>query len=116
MNKIINNKLNFIDYNINLNMKFQTLKKWIYVNYNGNEMINIIVNDIDFVDTTIIDNNNYELYEIKKMTDKIIPLFNIIFTKSEFYKASSKQFKKIVVDMYDVKKYYEIDGIKIHMD
>ena len=115
MNKIIHNEIDFIKQDKLLNLKFQTLKKWIYINYDGNTIDNIIVNNIYFINTTIIDTNDHEVFEIKKLNNKKVEFFDIIFSKSNYYQKVNKDFEKYIQNVHNENKYYEIDGIKIHI-
>ena len=107
-------KVNFIDFYVNNEMdclKYQSIKKWIYLNYNGNQMQNIIIN-LDFynLDSKIIiyDNNRYEILEMKKIKIKTIEFINIIFVN-----YNKKNYLDIINKLNDKTKYWLLDGIKI---
>ena len=115
MKNIANGSINFIKKDSLLNLKFQTLKKWIYVNYDGNTINNLIVNNIDFVNTTIIDTNEHDIFDVKRLNDKKIPFIDIIFSKNNYYKEIIKKYEMYINNVNNIDKYYEIDGIKIHI-
>jgi hypothetical protein len=100
-NKIDKNKL------INI-MKFQTLKKFIYNIWDGEEISNLIIVE----PMIILDTNVYKLGEIKKIIDKKIELIEIIFTNVQEYKKVASKYKQIIKNINNPKYYYEIEGIK----
>ena len=111
--KNYNNKYDFIkNYkNIKNTLIIQTLKKWIYNNFNGEEITNIIIfimND----KYIIVDNNNYEnfIYKIKILNKIKLYFMELIFTNHSSYKKIIKQ-NKHYTD-YNINNCYEIDGLK----
>jgi hypothetical protein len=107
-------KINFMDFYINNELdclKYQSIKKWIYLNYNGNQLQNIII-DLDFYNLdrkiTIYDNNKYEILEMKKIKIRLIEFINI-----NFISYNKKNFLIALNKLYDEKKYWLLDGIKI---
>jgi hypothetical protein len=114
---ITSKKLDFIKryQNILENLKFQSLKKWIYNNYSYQELqLLIIINDCthdhhqdinNHNKIKIIDNNNYSSdIIIKHKIDLKLFFFDIIFTKSI-------QYKHIININYNKDYVYCIDGI-----
>jgi hypothetical protein len=100
---------------------FQSIKKWIYNNYNGNLMDNIIiVNDFKLTNKLInkkyllIDTNDY----LKDQEDiyinfnkKKIEFIDIIFVNSNNIKSLNK-YREIIDNIHDSRFYYQLDGIK----
>ena len=112
---ITSKKLDFIKryQHILENLKFQSLKKWIYNNYSYQELqLLIIINDYthdqdinNHNKLKIIDNNNYSSdIIIKHKNDLKLFFFDIIFTKS-------MQYKHIINIDYNKEHVYCIDGI-----
>ena len=119
---IENKKLDFFKKYSNIleNLKFQSLKKWIYNNYLYNELQNLLV-IIDpnlFItkslicsgyEYVIVDSNNYSNdIIIKKKVDLKLFFFDIVFTKSSLYKNKCSNILNI-----DKNTFYTIDGINM---
>jgi hypothetical protein len=119
---IENKKLDFFKNYSNIleNLKFQSLKKWIYNNYLYNELQNLLV-IIDpnlFItkslicsgyEYVIVDSNNYSNdIIIKKKVDLKLFFFDIVFTKSSLYKNKCSNILNI-----DKNTFYTIDGINM---
>jgi cellulose biosynthesis protein BcsQ len=92
---IENKKLDFFKKYSNIleNLKFQSLKKWIYNNYSYNELQFLLItqsqtsSSCQNYDYVIIDSNNYSNdITIKNKVDLKLFFFDIIFTKSSLYK------------------------------
>jgi hypothetical protein len=95
LNMIKNKKLDFFKKYSDIleNLKFQSLKKWIYNNYSYTELQLLLITqaqtsspcqDYEYV---IVDNNNYSNdIIIKNKVDLKLFFFDIIFTKSSLYK------------------------------
>jgi len=92
-------------------LNFQTIKKWLYNNYSGDQLNNIIV--IKYKKFTILDNNDYNLNDIKRIKDRKIDLIDVVFSKEDNTKKLTN-YKKIISHMYNPKKYWELEGIKIY--
>ncbi len=127
LNMIKSKKLNFFKKYSDIleNLKFQSLKKWIYNNYSYAELqllfitqaplnpspplnpppsLNPICQDYEYV---IVDNNNYSNdIIIKNKVDLKLFFFDIIFTKSSLYKNKCK-------NILEYTGVYVIDGINI---
>lgn len=109
-----NNKMINLNKNQLINMVYlQTLKKYIYSVYSGDEINNLglIIDDYDKI--TLVDNNKHLISRIKSINSNKIFFIKIIF-------ANSSQYKKILLDsnidvkkIYNTIKYWEFDGIKI---
>jgi hypothetical protein len=114
---IENKKLDFFKKYSNIleNLKFQSLKKWIYNNYSYNELQFLLIITDPFIcsdyEYIIVDSNNYSSdITIKKKVDLKLFFFDIIFTKSSLYKN-----KCVNILNYDknTNYTYTIDGINI---
>ena len=111
-----NNKNNLIN-SINLNslkklLLFQTIKKFIYNNWNGEQIENIII----FYKKNLImlDNNIHENDNKKKIIDNKIIYLDIIFIKSEEYNIFIKMHDFDINYLYEPKYYWELEGIKFY--
>lgn len=137
LNKFINKQIVFVPekktklYNTLLEneiyiknmLMYQSLKKWIYNNYNGNEMDNIIVitnlkiSDKDLMKNfLILDANIYndmgnKLYTHYEKTK--LAFINIIFIDniSKNDKTYIK-YEQMINQIHDLRYYYQLDGIK----
>jgi hypothetical protein len=115
---IENKKLNFFKKyeNILENLKFQSLKKWIYSNYLYNELQFLVIINNHHIGSSnnnhryiIIDNNSYASdIIIKNKVELKLFFFDIIFTKSPLYKNKLNN-----VLNYDNNMIYCIDAINI---
>lgn len=105
------NKMISREFLIN-NIYFQTLKKWIFSIYSGNEIENIIIIDFDNNNFTIVDNNNHSIGKIKKINGNKIFFISIIFTKGSQYNNILSNKKKIIEYILNPEFYWEIEGIK----
>ena len=130
LNKFYNKEINFMDnkkinnqiYTINI-LIFQSLKKWIYNNYDGNEIENVIVvNNFDFNNKklinyiTLVDMNIYiedDDYAVKNFNRNKLYFLNTIFM-SKLSKKSKLYLKYefLIDNINDSRYYYQIDGIK----
>jgi hypothetical protein len=116
LNMLKNNKISYFKNNkmdkkkiLGL-LKFQTIKKWIYNNYSGDQLGNIII--IKSNPCTIIDNNEYSLIGMKLMSNKLIEKMKIIYSKSKAHKDIINKYQNIVDNIYNPEYYWEIEGIK----
>ena len=133
-NKYINNEIIFVTNNKNNNLYkttvensiyiknmliYQSIKKWIYNNYNGFKIDNIILfNQLNLSDNLInnlyiiLDNNDYENDNnlIDQLVLKKLEFIEIIFINNN--KDLIYKYKKCVKNMYNPRFYYELDGIK----
>jgi hypothetical protein len=130
-NTLTNNTLNMIESkkldffkkysNILENLKFQSLKKWIYNNYSYTELQLLLITqaqtsspcqDYEYI---IIDSNNYSNdIIIKNKVDLKLFFFDIIFTKSSLYKNKCVNISKYKENGAG-DGVYTIDGINIAM-
>ncbi len=93
-------------------MNFQSVKKWIFNNYSGDQLSNLII--IGYKPLTLLDNNSHSKSDIKKLSNRVIKIIKIIFTsKKEDLKST---YKNEIKSMYNPKKYWELEGIKILPD
>ncbi len=120
LNRFVNKKINLISKNkinkkglISL-LKFQTVKKWLYNNYTGNQLDNVII--IKAKPFTILDTNDYGKnndFNIKRLKSKNIKLINIIF-KSDLERKN--KFKEIIKNINNPTKYWVYEGIKMYIE
>lgn len=140
LNKIINKQIVFIPEKQNKLYKtladneiyvknmlmYQSLKKWIYNNYDGNEMDNIIVvsnfklsdeklmNNFIILDTNTYDDNDdvlYSKYEKRKIDFIDVIFINKISQKDKKY----IKYEIIINNLHDMRYYYQLDGIKFSL-
>jgi hypothetical protein len=110
-NKINYNKNNKIDKKKIIGLlKFQTIKKWLYNNYTGEQLSNIVI--IKSSPITIIDNNKYSIISMKLLSNKLLEKMKIIYSKSKLYTNIIKKYKDIIDNINNPKHYWEIEGIK----
>lgn len=123
--KLIKKKLNN-EIIVKNNLIYQSLKKWIYNNYDGNEMdnviivsdfnlnANILIKKIKLLDTNIyteLDNNILINYGKNKLFFLDIIFINKISEKSKLY----KKYENVIENIHDSRYYYQIDGIKFSL-
>lgn len=130
LNKFLNKEIIFIRENNEIYLKniliFQSLKKWIYNNYDGNEMDNLIViNNFDINSKKII--NKVTLIDIniyKEDDDYVLNNFNknkLYFLNTIFMSKISKKSKLynkysyLIDNIHDSRYYYQLDGIKFSL-
>ena len=101
-------------------LMFQSLKKWIYNNYDGDDMDNVIVaSELELSDKRqmkkiiLVDTNTYsDLNEHKYLS---IDKKKLAFTNIFFTTKSSKiptEYKNCIENIHDLRFYYQLDGIK----
>ena len=102
---------------------YQSLKKWIYNNYYGDELDNIIVDKLDLSDKILIkkfiliDTIFYTGKKEQVYTNLIknkLDFMDIIFT-NKLIKTNKLYLKYeiIINNIYNSRYYYQLDGIKI---
>jgi hypothetical protein len=91
-------------------LKFQTLKKWIYNNYTGDQLSNIII--IKSNPIVILDNNKYDAISMKSLSNKVLEKMKIIYSKSSVYKNIIGKYENIIQNINNQKYYWELEGIK----
>jgi hypothetical protein len=116
LNKGLINFLNFENERINILIN-QSLIKWIYNKYNGDELDNLLVVEIIKENNTIkkiiiIDNNKKKNIEQKKLLDNSLFFLEIIFVNSKIFLNKIEKYQKIILNIDNEKYYYKIDGIK----
>ena len=91
----------------------QTLKKYIYSVYSGDEINNLalIIKNYDAI--TLIDNNKHMVSKIKSINSNKIFFITIIFACSSQYKNILKNSNIDIEKIYNPIYYWEFDGIKI---
>ena len=104
---------------------FQTLKKWIYSTYSGNEIENILIGEkyLDksdksdkFNNMILIDNITSNISKIKKINSDKIFFVNIIFLKSSQYKNILVNKKRIIESISNPQYNWELEGIKFMIE
>ena len=91
----------------------QTLKKYIYSVYSGDEINNLglIINNYNKI--TLVDNNKHLISKIKSINSNKIFFITIIFVRSSQYKNILYNTNINVNKIYNLNDYWEFDGIKI---
>ncbi len=89
-------------------MNFQTIKKWIYNNYTGEQIENIVIlNKGNFDVIYIIDNNNYKNDEFEKLLSRTIDVVTVISAIDYVENNFNVSF------IYNYNKYWELENLKI---
>jgi alpha-N-acetylglucosamine transferase len=111
-------------YIINMLM-YQSLKKWIYNNYDGEELDNIIVDKLVLSDKypiknfVLFDTNVYTKINEKTKSNlekKKLAFMSIIFTNNIINKnKANNKYKDINNNIHNLRYYYQLDGIKISL-
>jgi hypothetical protein len=121
--KIINNKMTVDKNSLLYLIYFQTLKKWIYNIYSGNELSQIIIGQNKLTNSNnpfhkmiLIDNITNKMSKIKKINKDKIFFIDIIFLKSPQYKNILSNQKKIIETISNPLYYWELDGIKFMLE
>jgi alpha-N-acetylglucosamine transferase len=124
-NKLLKKVVKSKYYTTNM-LIFQSLKKWIYNNYDGTEIDNLMVisefninqsqdiNKIIFLDTNVYlkdDNYIYKNYNKNKLFFMEIIFVNSSSQKSNLY----KKHRDIIEKIHDQRYYYQLDGIKFYI-
>ena len=115
---LLNKSVNIYDFiknykDIKKTLLLQSLKKWTYNNFNGEEITNMIIfiKDEKYV---ILDNNKYEnmLVKIAELNKIKLYFMELIFVYSDFYKKIIKETP--IYKHYDINKCFNIDGLRIY--
>lgn len=113
---IFNDQLSMPQLNLTqiINMVYlQTLKKYIYSVYSGNEINNLGLIVKKYNDIMLIDNNKHTSTKIKSINSNKIFFITIIFLNN-FYSKNTSNIQNINVEkIYDPYYYWEFEGIKI---
>lgn len=91
----------------------QTLKKYIYSVYLGDEINNLGLIMDDYNKITLVDNNKHSVSRIKSINSNKIFYIKILFAHSSQYKNILINLNIDVKKIYNNDKYWEFDGIKI---
>ena len=91
----------------------QTLKKFIFSVYSGDQIDNLCLYWEDYNKITLIDNNKHLIGDIKNINMNKIFFITIIFSSMSQYKNILNKMKINPYDIYDLDKYWEFEGIKI---
>ncbi len=110
LNKIIITKENLLNI-----IFFQTLKKWVFNIYSGEQIMNLLFIKKKDNDYLLIDNNKHDINTIKKININKVFFINIIFAQSLKYKEILIEMKINLTTIYDINKYWEIEGLKFHL-
>lgn len=108
-----NKKNNMSLINIIQMMYLQTLKKFIFSVYTGDEIINLGIYLEDYNKIIIVDNNKHLVSKIKQINTNKIFYITILFSKQSQYKNLLKEKNINPNIIYDINKYWEFEGIKI---
>ena len=102
---------------------FQSLKKWIYNNYDGDDIDNVIVaNALELSDKKqikefiLIDTNTYSNLNKQKylnIDSKKLTFMNIFFTT--IMTKIQMEYQNIIENIHDSRHYYQLDGIKFSL-
>jgi len=116
LNKGLINFFNFEKENINT-MIYQSLNKWIYNKYSGDEIDNLLVVEIirenNIINKIILlDKNIKKSIEQKKLLDNRLFFIELIFINSKIFKNKKEKYNEIIINFDNIKYYYKIDGIK----
>lgn len=111
-------------YTINMLM-YQSLKKWIYNNYDGEDLDNIIIDKLVLSDKypiknfVLFDTNVYTKINEKtklNLEKKKLAFMSIIFTNNIIKKnKANNKFADINDNIHNLRFYYQLDGIKISL-
>jgi hypothetical protein len=108
------NKITNLNKNQLISMVYlQTLKKFIYSVYSGDEINNLALVIENYKQITIIDNNKHLVSRIKSINLNKIFFIRIIFAYSSQYKNILNKLNIDVKKIYIPNYYWEFDGIKI---
>ncbi len=91
----------------------QSLKKFIFSVYSGDEINNIGLYYEKYDKIILIDNNKHSVAKIKNINTNKIFFLTIIFSSSSQYKSILKEKKINPNTIYCSDKYWEYEGIKI---
>jgi hypothetical protein len=116
LNKGKINFLNFEKEHINT-LVYQSLNKWIYNKYNGEELDNLLVVEIIkenniIIKIILIDKNIKKNIEQKKLLDNSLFFIELIFISSKIFLDKKEKYKENILNFDNKNYYYKIDGIK----
>lgn len=103
-NKIEKNELKSL-------LNYQSIKKWLYNIYSGNELSNVII--IKYKPLTILDSNKYTKKQAQKILNKKIDLFKLVVKPSKKYNENSAMYGDIIKNINNPETYWEYEGIKV---
>lgn len=106
-------KYNMVLINIIHMIYLQTLKKFIFSVYTGDQLMNLGIYFEDYNKIIIVDNNKHLVSKIKQINTNKIFFITILFSKQSQYKNILKEKKLNPNVIYDINKYWEFEGIKI---
>ena len=114
--KVFDIEINFIERykNIKSNLRYQSLLKWIYNIYNGEQLENIKIvknKNKEEYEYLVIDDNEYSNeISVRMIINKKIYFLDIIFSKSVFFKNKYNRYSKLIE--MNKENTYKIDGLK----
>jgi hypothetical protein len=116
LNKGLINFFNFEKEHVNT-IIHQSLNKWIYNKYSGDEIDNLLVVEIIRENNVInkiilLDKNIKKSIEQKKLLDNRLFFIELIFINSKIFKNKKEKYNEIIINFDNIKYYYKIDGIK----
>lgn len=91
----------------------QTLKKFIFSTYTGDEIFNLGIYLEDYNKIIIVDNNKHLVSKIKQINTNKVFFITILFSKQSQYKNLLKEKNINANVIYDINRYWEFEGIKI---
>ena len=103
-NKIEKNELKSL-------LNYQSIKKWLYNIYSGNELSNVII--IQYKPLTILDSNKYTKKQAEKILNKKIDLFELVVKPSKKFNENSAIYGDIIKNINNPTTYWEYEGIKV---
>jgi hypothetical protein len=116
------NFINFKSNQIKINKEnllhiifFQTLKKWIFNTYSGEQIGNLLFIKKNYDDYLLIDDNKHNINIIKKININKVFFINIIFSQSSQYKEILSKQKIDISNIHNIDKYWEIEGLKFSL-
>ncbi len=112
--KIFNSNDKMCDLNtLKSLLLLETLKKFIFSVYTGNQINNLGIYIENHNEMMIVDDNEHSIMEIKNININKIFFIKIFFSKQSQYKNILKEKNINSYDIYDIEKYWEYEGIKI---
>jgi len=120
-----NSKLNFLNIfddvkSLNLSLEkimlltyLQTIKKYIFSVYSGEELNNLCLYWKKYNEIILIDNNKHSTNKIKNINKNKIFFVSIIFCELPKYKNILKNENINLNKIFDLNEYWEFEGIKI---
>lgn len=106
---IVNNQIKKKELKSILN--FQSVKKWLYNVYSGNQLDNVII--IEYKPLTILDSNDYTKDDAKRILNKKIDLFKLIVKPSKEFDSNKDYLTGIIEKINNPEYYWVYEGVKV---